>query len=160
MWCIQDMISLINHFKKGVTVVTQCLFHNLVSGPEWLTPGGYTVDITNCVNSNHTGGLGHEARGDWLGFYSYIDNVCVAWSCINSHQFIPPRTKRQWTCSWKFFFKGILLKGPYPPCVSMAGRALLARYHRLNEIAFHRLKRLMSFDIFSVECLLMASYWW
>ena len=26
--------------------------------------------------------------------------------------------------------EGILPKGPYPPCVSMAGRALLAGYHR------------------------------
>ena len=28
-----------------------------------------------------------------------------------------------------FFFEGILPKGPYLPCVSMAGRALLAGYH-------------------------------
>ena len=29
-----------------------------------------------------------------------------------------------------FHFEGILPKGPYLPCVSMAGRALLAGYHR------------------------------
>ena len=30
----------------------------------------------------------------------------------------------------KIYIKGILPKGPYLPCVSMAGRALLAGYHR------------------------------
>ena len=29
-------------------------------------------------------------------------------------------------------FEGILPKGPYLPCVSMAGRAILAGYHRLR----------------------------
>ena len=29
-------------------------------------------------------------------------------------------------------FEGILPKGPYLPCVSMAGRALLAGYHRIE----------------------------
>ena len=28
-------------------------------------------------------------------------------------------------------FEGILPKGPYLPCISMAGRALLAEYHRI-----------------------------
>ena len=34
------------------------------------------------------------------------------------------------TASWIWYVKGILPKGPYLPCVSMAGRALFAGYHR------------------------------
>ena len=41
---------------------------------------------------------------------------------------------RRWYCrllrNWKWHFRGILPKGPYLPCVSMAGRALLAGYPR------------------------------
>ena len=33
--------------------------------------------------------------------------------------------------------EGILPKGPYLPCVSMAGRALLAGYHRYVVMWFH-----------------------
>ena len=32
------------------------------------------------------------------------------------------------SCRWKLCIEGILPKGPHPPCVSMAGRALLAGY--------------------------------
>ena len=32
-----------------------------------------------------------------------------------------------------WYIKGILPKGPYLPCISMAGRALLAGYHRYSE---------------------------
>ena len=36
-----------------------------------------------------------------------------------------------WPCHWSaVHFEGILPKGPYLPCVSMAGRALLAGYPR------------------------------
>ena len=34
-------------------------------------------------------------------------------------------------------FDGILPKGPYPPCLRMADRALLAGYHRLKNIVWH-----------------------
>ena len=35
-----------------------------------------------------------------------------------------------WNSWFASHIEGILLKGPYLPCVSMAGRALLAGYHR------------------------------
>ena len=34
------------------------------------------------------------------------------------------------------YFEGILPKGPYRPCVSMAGRALLAGYHRFYLLSY------------------------
>ena len=40
------------------------------------------------------------------------------------------RVSKQWKTG---NFDGILPKGPYRPCVSMAGRALLAGYHRFVE---------------------------
>ena len=41
--------------------------------------------------------------------------------------------------------EGILTKGPYLPCVSMAGRALLAGYHR-NRAALDRRHFIMHFE--------------
>ena len=37
---------------------------------------------------------------------------------------------------WYLYIEGILPKGSYLPCVSMAGRALLAGYHRYMDIYF------------------------
>ena len=41
--------------------------------------------------------------------------------------------------------EGILSKGPYLPCVSMAGRALLAGYHRYNSWRNPKLHEIISF---------------
>ena len=38
------------------------------------------------------------------------------------------------------YIEGILPKGPYLPCISMAGRALLAGYHRCNMTCYHDIK--------------------
>ena len=42
----------------------------------------------------------------------------------------------------RFQIDGILTKGPYLPCVSMVGRALLARYHRNTVFYKHNTTRL------------------
>ena len=52
----------------------------------------------------------------WLG--AYLD-----WSLQGSNT-------REWVDKSHWHVEGILPKGPYLPCVSMAGRALLAGYHR------------------------------
>ena len=46
---------------------------------------------------------------------------------VQSLIYVLPQSQR-WCTHW--YFEGILPKGPYLPCVSMAGRALLAGYHR------------------------------
>ena len=47
------------------------------------------------------------------------------------HSFLERRRARP-ACECRMWeFDGILPKGPYLPCVSMAGRALLAGYHRV-----------------------------
>ena len=38
-----------------------------------------------------------------------------------------------WYCVQHLYIEGILPKGPYLPCVSMAGRALLAGYHHIRD---------------------------
>ena len=53
-------------------------------------------------------------------------------SCLNS---LPPGwCGRNLKTQLKTQFEGILPKGPYPPCVSMAGRVLLAGYPRIFKL--------------------------
>ena len=47
--------------------------------------------------------------------------------CMNS---FPAELILGWQIFFFIYIEGILPKGPYLPCVSMAGRALLAGYHR------------------------------
>ena len=54
--------------------------------------------------------------------------------CWRSRQFC----SQQQPSTCEQYIEGILWKGPYLPCVSMAGRALLAGYHRYH--AFHSSK--------------------
>ena len=44
-------------------------------------------------------------------------------------------------------FEGILPKGPYLPCLSMAGRALLAGYHRIMRFLVWRISCKFSMDM-------------
>ena len=47
---------------------------------------------------------------------------------------------------WNAHIEGILPKGPYLPCVSMAGRAILAGYHLYPDIFKQNLKILMGYE--------------
>ena len=49
-------------------------------------------------------------------------------------------------------FDGILPKGPYLPCVSMAGRALLAGYHRIIFCAIYRAVCFQLIDFSFQDC--------
>ena len=56
--------------------------------------------------------------------------ILVPWHIVKSMQLI----WRSNTCRFHLQIEGILPKGPYLPCVSMAGRALLAGYPRKLEV--------------------------
>ena len=59
----------------------------------------------------------------------------------------------EWTAWERRHFEGILPKGPYLPCVSMAGRALLAGYHRLYRNTGHIVRvKLYSVDFDWLYC--------
>ena len=51
------------------------------------------------------------------------------WLLYFLHQCMPGSSS-WWPLQYHAYIKGILPKGPYLPCVSMAGRALWAGYHR------------------------------
>ena len=64
-------------------------------------------------------------------FSNKIPLKCVLWGLIDNK----PADKGLALNKRQAFIEGILPKGPYLPCVSMAGRALLAGYHRyLNQL--------------------------
>ena len=58
------------------------------------------------------------------------DHIPLKW-CYNRHHILYVAHTHGISFASSFDFKGILPKGPYLPCVSMAGRALLAGYHRI-----------------------------
>ena len=94
-----------------------------------------------------------------IRIYMYIDGTCISKSviyhqfcdaiahCIFQVQVVLPWEigARTWPCSGQYqeghlhwYYEGILPKGPYLSCVSMAGRALFAGYHRNLMVATAR----------------------
>ena len=74
----------------------------------------------------------------------------------------PQRAKlSQWLCS---IYRGSLPKGPYLPCVSMAGRALLAGYSRYGVLSINVIwssqssKKLSCLYFYSTDLQVMR--WW
>ena len=76
-----------------------------------------------------------QVRVWWVGSVQTTASLTPVWHCTTSV------ARDSWTgilkvCSLpphkqQIDIECILLKGPYLPCVSMAGRALLAGYHRI-----------------------------
>ena len=68
-------------------------------------------------------------RKTYFTFHMCVTSCLCVCVCINiSGEHSNTRSK----CKPNWYFEGILPKGPYLPCVSMAGRALLAGYHRVG----------------------------
>ena len=83
------------------------------------------------VNVSHEITLIHTQYGTSTGpaQAQYWPNPGLMWYvCEESYIRLTSRKHHDFSNHWQF--EGILPKGPYLPCVSMAGRALLAGYHR------------------------------
>ena len=71
--------------------------------------------------------------------------------------------KRNWRKlwkTWKLHFDGILQKGPYPPCLRMADRALLAGYPRFYSITYFSssVMSALNFLFWSSLCISSSSF--
>ena len=73
-----------------------------------------------------------------MTWWCFVTHICV---CELDHRWSVDGllSGRNQSVAWIHdLFEGILAKGPYLPCVSMAGRALLAGYHRIFKWIFKR----------------------
>ena len=88
----------------------------------------------HCRHWHHFHHRFHHRRND----YSYHNMLLFMKSPVCLLVTIGPRhLNGGWSAP---YIEGILPKGPYLPCVSIAGRSLLAGYHRYAVSAFEGLK--------------------
>ena len=104
----------------------------------------YTVSTCNAIKSLLLANYYIKTMSFWRN--NGIIALCVCWECLKLGQFAMPdanenlvKKLRDWHSGIQSIIEGILPKGPYPPCLCMADRALLAGYLHVGWISFGRI---------------------
>ena len=99
----------------------------------------YFCEFWSVINVNGMQSCCTASRDAWINtcthtfIYIYFSLSLSLYIYIYIHTYIIPIHP---------YFEGILPKGPYLPCVSMAGRTLLAGYHRFARYVQPRFKHI------------------
>ena len=85
-----------------------------------------------------------QGNDNAMCFAKFQSDWAMEMDVMDKKYFMGFESKRSFA---KLYFEGILPKGPYPPCLRMADRALLAGYHRFVEDLFFSCQFVLKFCI-------------